>query len=90
MHSPSVSKQELKETGGRRSIQLPCRNRSGAALRLLPHLRCRIEAVAQIDGGVALQRRRPEEMNLTSVDPSGFGTRMRVASSISTAPFMVP
>ena len=37
-----------------------------------------------------VQRRRPEEMNFTSVDPSGFGTRMRVASSISIEPLMVP
>src|SRR6267143_6384022 len=38
----------------------------------------------------AVQRMRPDEMNLTSVDPSGYGTRMRVASSTSIAPFMVP
>jgi len=44
----------------------------------------------RLAAALALQRMRPEEMNLTSVDPSGFGTRMRVASSTSTAPFMVP
>src|SRR6476469_7808057 len=44
----------------------------------------------RLAAALALQRMRPEEMNLTSVDPSGFGTRMRVASSSSTAPFMVP
>ena len=38
----------------------------------------------------ALQRSRPEERNFTSVAPSGFGMRIRVASSTSTAPCMVP
>src|SRR5438105_7698569 len=43
----------------------------------LQHLPCGIEAVAQIGGGVGAAADAPEEMNLTSVEPSGFGTRMR-------------
>jgi hypothetical protein len=34
------------------SIQLPRRNRRRGRLRLLQHLQCRIEAIAQIGGGV--------------------------------------
>ena len=37
-----------------------------------------------------VHRSRPEARNLTSVEPSALGMRIRVASSTSTEPFMVP
>src|SRR6266849_908215 len=71
-----------------RSIQLGGGN--GIGLRLLQQLQCGFQAATQIGGGVRTASQPCGRKESDSVEPSGFGTRMRVASSISIVPCIVP